>query len=290
MPFDFSDLPHELEKIDAHHESMRQELFQSYGKRAVPFYASEDERVAKLSFDKTSHSAWWSRKLKATSHLCLALSEITNVQDFNYIFAQNFSEHLSFRREYSFLELDALTDTEKLFHQLRTKVNDNQEDMFVPIMHCLSQRRRKFLNESLHGKCEILKSLIGKIRVAVERTTTPTNPMAFYWEIVSWELEGVGQNNKVIMSEPWGLTFFTMTTTQMLDHLKSNLLEQALLNENITLEQKKAIKKASKKSSEAEKAELKSIFSSPQPPPPPQPQPRVASTDSNSSYVSVELT
>ncbi len=253
MPFDFSTLSAELKSLETLRETMRQKLLEAYGGRQLTF------------FQKT-HSSLWTKHLLAITDLSNGLSNVTNLAQFNRAFTSYYSSALVFQSKISFQESASLNKVEAFLRQLRRKINDGKDDLFVDVIHRLSQRRYKLSlaeasadNDDDRDAAKIkyiaLDNLITQIYSAAQHSFI--SPMVFYVVIVQWELAGEPKNNKFLMSSPRASSMFSTTSIDMLNTLKYDLLNQAQLNEDIPLEAKDFIRKASKISSENELAQLK---------------------------------
>ncbi len=257
MPFDFATLPTELASLVNIQERMRQQLKNTYGERQLTF------------FQKT-HSTLWTKSLKAITALYTELADVTALAQFNRVFVRHYSPNLAFQNDIRFQESTSLNEIETFLKQLRRKANNGQDDLFVDIIHRLSQRYDKL---SLAEKCAkndddrfaalIKHEALDKLRrhICFVALQTSMNPMDYYVVVVKWEIAGEPDSNKFIMSSPRGSKSPT-TSISMLNKLKYDLLNQAQMNGNITLAQKKIIQDAAKINSDNELAQLKLLIPS----------------------------
>lgn len=177
-------------------------------------------------------------KHKQAKKIYQALKKAENPEDFNGKFFF-LSPELSIQRHfYRFQESKKLTKSEEILRDLRELVN-GKNDMFVEVMHRLCQRSHTLsLEESCQEasrKQEAFDILIDNMR----QMAGETNSMVYYYTIVQWETK-----HRETIKIKRGFSFFQPTSVNMLESLKKDLLNQALKNGDIKMENKTALRVA----------------------------------------------
>lgn len=266
MPLNYDSMASELTALKKQVNTLQDRYYALWDKDTMlPEANDDDSRPIQTTVNtdtltelkrKSEKTLQMESKQAALDAMNKALEAVVKLEDFNRAFAENLTAAFTYRDNGILSEPKELTKTEKLLRDLRKKAND-KEDMFVDVMHRLSQRTQSLMQESklyakesgeyakIGLKTNALAVLVTQIKEVASQT--PVNPMNFYVAIVRWENEN---SNKNTMATRRSLPFFKPASASMLDTLKKDLLKQAVTNGDMTRENVSALQQAIKAGTE----------------------------------------